>query len=65
MQSVPVPFDATDREAVLAGVESARAALGSIDILVANVGTLPHGQGLNKFLKMDRVVFSVPFACKI
>ncbi len=52
-QSIAVPFDATDREAVLAGVATASAALGGIDILVANVGTLPHGQGLTKFLKMD------------
>jgi NAD(P)-dependent dehydrogenase (short-subunit alcohol dehydrogenase family) len=48
-----VAFDATDKDAVVAGVAKIAEELGAVDILVANVGTLPHGQTVTKFLDMD------------
>ena len=48
-----ITFDATDCEAVVAGVTAASNILGTIDILVANVGTLPHGQTVSHFLDMQ------------
>ena len=51
--ALAVPFDATDAEAVKAGVTHIDEQLGGVDILVANVGTLPHGQSVTRFLDMD------------
>lgn len=48
-----VPFDATDLEAVKIAVAEIAENLGPVDILVANVGTLPNGQNVTKFLQMD------------
>lgn len=53
IEAIAAPFDATDLAAVKAGVASVEEACDSLDILVANVGTLPHGQGLATFLDMD------------
>lgn len=51
IQAVAVPFDVTDKAAVGAGIDTAVTALGPIDILVNNVGTLPHGMVPVPFLK--------------
>jgi NAD(P)-dependent dehydrogenase (short-subunit alcohol dehydrogenase family) len=51
--AIAVAFDATDRDAVTAGVGKVVSELGGIDILIANVGTLPNGQNVTKFLEMD------------
>ncbi len=51
--AMAVPFDASDLQAVTQGVEMIASELGGVDILVANVGTLPHGQGVTKFLDMN------------
>ncbi len=48
--ALSAPFDVTDIEAVKAGVEHIEQNLGSIDILVNNVGTLPHGMRPTPFL---------------
>lgn len=53
VKTIAVAFDATDREAVLAGVEKISDTLGTVDILIANVGTLPNGQSVQRFLDMD------------
>jgi NAD(P)-dependent dehydrogenase (short-subunit alcohol dehydrogenase family) len=45
------PFDVTDREAVGAAVAHIEANLGPVDILVNNVGTLPHGMTPTPFLE--------------
>lgn len=52
-RALAVPFDATDRAAVSAAVEQVNRDLGAPDIIVACVGTLPHGQGLTPFVDMD------------
>ncbi len=49
-RAIAVPFDATDYEAVVAGVELVAEQFGAPDILVACVGTLPNGQGLARFV---------------
>lgn len=50
--AVAAAFDVTDRGAVASALAVAEAQTGPIDILVANVGTLPHGQTVTPFLKM-------------
>lgn len=50
--AIAAPFDVTDMAAVSAALVAAEAQLGPVDILVTNVGTLPHGQGVTPFLKM-------------
>ena len=45
------PFDVTDREAVGAAIANIEATLGPVDILVNNVGTLPHGMTPTPFLE--------------
>ena len=42
-EAVGVPFDVTDMAAVAAGIADIEATLGPVEILVNNVGTLPHG----------------------
>jgi NAD(P)-dependent dehydrogenase (short-subunit alcohol dehydrogenase family) len=42
-ETVSVPFDVTSMAAVTAGITEIESTLGPIDILVNNVGTLPHG----------------------
>lgn len=49
--AVAAPFDVTDMPAVKAGIESVEANLGAVDILINNVGTLPHGMVPVKFLE--------------
>lgn len=51
--AMAVPFDASDLQAVTQGVEMIASELGGVDILVANVGTLPNGQNVTKFLDMN------------
>lgn len=50
IKSVACPFDVTDIDAVKAGVAKAEAELAPIDILINNVGTLPHGMMPTPFL---------------
>jgi NAD(P)-dependent dehydrogenase (short-subunit alcohol dehydrogenase family) len=49
--AMAVPFDVTDMAAVQAGIAQVEATLGPVDILVNNVGTLPHGMMPTPFLK--------------
>ena len=48
-----VAFDASDRVTVASRVSDVVNRVGGIDILVANVGTLPNGQGVKHFLDME------------
>lgn len=48
--AVACPFDVTDIDAVKTGVAKAEAELAPIDILINNVGTLPHGMMPTPFL---------------
>jgi NAD(P)-dependent dehydrogenase (short-subunit alcohol dehydrogenase family) len=43
-EAMAAAFDVSDRAAVVAGMEAITENVGPIDILVTNVGTLPHGQ---------------------
>lgn len=49
--ALSAPFDVTDMAAVKAGVAHIAANLGPVDILVNNVGTLPHGMIPTPFLE--------------
>ncbi len=51
-EAMAVAFDASDLQAVATGVATVEEAWGQVDILVANVGTLPHGQGITRFVDM-------------
>ena len=51
VKAVSAPFDVTDMDAVKAGVAHIEANLGPVDILVNNVGTLPHGMMPTPFLE--------------
>ena len=51
VKAVAAPFDVTDMDAVKAGIAHIEATLGPVDILVNNVGTLPHGMMPTPFLK--------------
>lgn len=58
-QTAPVPFDVTDRDAVLAGVAEAQAALGPIDILVNNAGNAgAAGMVVAQFRDMDPALWN-------
>lgn len=50
-EAIAVPFDVIDSHAVDVGCSQAEAEFGRIDILVNNVGTLPHGMRPQPFLK--------------
>lgn len=50
-KATAAPFDVTDADAVNKGVAHVEANLGAIDILVNNVGTLPHGMVPTPFLE--------------
>jgi len=49
--ALSAPFDVTDMDAVKAGIAHIEANLGAVDILVNNVGTLPHGMLPTPFLE--------------
>lgn len=51
VKALAVPFDVTDMEAVKVGIARIEATLAPVDILVNNVGTLPHGMVPIPFLK--------------
>lgn len=51
--AVPVAFDVTDREAVVAGVGEVESRLGPIDILVNNAGVPYEGMVPTTFREMD------------
>ncbi len=51
IEAIAAAFDVTDMNAVQAGIADIEANLGSVDILVNNVGTLPHGMVPTPFLK--------------
>jgi len=51
IEAVAAAFDVTDMDAVKAGIAHIEATLGPVDILVNNVGTLPHGMMPTPFLK--------------
>lgn len=50
-QAISVAFDVTDMESVAAGISKIEAAFGSVDILINNVGTLPHGMYPTPFVE--------------
>lgn len=50
---LPLAFDATDLQAVEKAMREVTTKWGGVDILVANVGTLPQGQGITKFVDME------------
>lgn len=49
-EAIAVPFDASDKAAVEQGFAQLEAQKWAVDILVNNVGTLPHGMMPQKFL---------------
>jgi len=51
-RAIAIPFDVTDREAVVAGTREAARRLGPIDILVNNAG-VPAGMALKPFRETD------------
>lgn len=51
VKAVAVPFDVTDMDAVRTGIAKIETTLGPVDILINNVGTLPHGMLPTPFLK--------------
>jgi 2-hydroxycyclohexanecarboxyl-CoA dehydrogenase len=51
VKAVAAPFDVTDMDAVKAGIAHITSELGPVDILVNNVGTLPHGMMPTPFLE--------------
>lgn len=51
VKAVSAPFDVTDMAAVKVGIAHIEANLGPVDILVNNVGTLPHGMMPTPFLE--------------
>lgn len=50
-RAISVPFDVTNMTAVQQGIDSIRAALGSVDILVNNAGGVPAGKLPEPFIK--------------
>lgn len=49
--AVSVPFDVTDMASVSAGIAKIEAAFSSVDVLINNVGTLPHGMYPTPFVE--------------
>jgi len=53
-RAAPLAFDVTDAGAVEAGVRAGAAALGPVDVLVANAGIPPEGMALRPFRELPR-----------